>query len=167
MAVYKYRETVDSPWQTLSVGGNSAAGESVPTGSVFWLATATVPSGYLLCDGSAVLKADYPALYEVLGDTFGTSTDTAFYLPNLQAAFIRGTGTQDGYTAGALGAKQAATSITKGSGSRYPLYSVGSADKSTSAADVQTNSNDDYIDQKAVTYYMRPFNVALTPIIKC
>lgn len=44
----------------------------------------TVPTGYLLCDGSAVSRTTYATLYAVIGDTFGAGdgVDT-FNLPDL------------------------------------------------------------------------------------
>lgn len=48
-----------------------------------WFAT-TAPTGWLLCDGSLVNKEDYPALWLLLGDTWGASTSTQFYLPDLR-----------------------------------------------------------------------------------
>jgi microcystin-dependent protein len=44
----------------------------------------TPPSGWLVCDGSLYKKADYPRLWALLGDTWGTSTTTQFYVPNLK-----------------------------------------------------------------------------------
>lgn len=43
-----------------------------------------VPAGYLLCDGSAVSRSDYTALFEVIGTTFGSGDgETTFNLPDL------------------------------------------------------------------------------------
>lgn len=45
----------------------------------------TVPNGWLLCDGSEVLKANYPLLYGAIGDNWGTASDSDhFVLPDLQ-----------------------------------------------------------------------------------
>lgn len=46
--------------------------------------TTTPPAGWLICDGSLVNKTDYPDLWRLLGDTWGTSTSTQFYLPDLR-----------------------------------------------------------------------------------
>ena len=48
--------------------------------------------GWLLCDGSDVVQADYPALYAAIGTNFGTSADPThmFRLPNLLGRFPRG-----------------------------------------------------------------------------
>jgi microcystin-dependent protein len=44
----------------------------------------TPPAGWLICDGSVYSKALYPRLWALLGDTWGTSTATQFYVPNLK-----------------------------------------------------------------------------------
>lgn len=54
----------------------------IPAGATMIWHTNAPPTGWLLCDGGAVLKADYPALYAVLGDKYG-STSTQFGLPDM------------------------------------------------------------------------------------
>ncbi len=61
-----------------------------PTGSIIMYGGGTAPSGWLICDGSAVAKTSYASLFSVLGNTYGTATATNFYLPNLQAKFPLG-----------------------------------------------------------------------------
>jgi microcystin-dependent protein len=67
----------------------------VPIGAVFHLATSTVPTGYLKCNGDTVpngsgtiqgVTADFSALYTSLGSTYGS----AGKLPDLRGEFIRG-----------------------------------------------------------------------------
>ena len=63
---------------------NNNAGGSSPTGSVTMFAGSTAPNGYLLCDGSAVSRATYSYLYDVIGTSYGTGDgSTTFNLPNL------------------------------------------------------------------------------------
>ena len=50
----------------------------------------TPPSGYLYCDGSSVLRADYVALYAAIGDAWGTADGTHFNLPDFRGKFPRG-----------------------------------------------------------------------------
>jgi len=66
-------------------------GAFVPTGSVFTMATTTVPSGYLECDGSAVSRTTYADLFAAIGTTWGNGNgSTTFNIPNLQGEFVRG-----------------------------------------------------------------------------
>lgn len=72
-------------WATIS------SGALVPTGSVFAMATSTVPSGYLECDGSAVSRTTYADLFATIGTTWGNGNGTStFNLPNLRGEFVRG-----------------------------------------------------------------------------
>ena len=77
-----------------------AIASSTATGSIWAYGGTTAPPLFLLCDGALVEKATYPALYGVLGSTFGPETGTHFYLPNLQQRVPRGAGTV-GETSGA------------------------------------------------------------------
>lgn len=63
---------------------------NVPTGGMVTYWGDEVPDGWLECDGSEVLRADYPALFAVIGTTFGVpSSETKFKLPDLSDRFVR------------------------------------------------------------------------------
>lgn len=142
-------------------------GSGVPVGSVFWLATQTAPEGYLICDGSAASRTEYADLFAAIGTTFGTGDgSTTFALPNLQAAFIRGAGSQDGYSA-TFGEKQEATYIETASDDKRILKEpIRNEDKWSP----NTSKTSNKVDGTATAYtyksYFRPYNIALTPIIK-
>lgn len=78
------------------------AGLLVPTGTVLDFAGAVVPAGYLLCDGRAVRRADYAALYAALGDTYGIAdpAGVTFALPDYRRRVLAGSG---GVATAALG----------------------------------------------------------------
>ena len=42
----------------------------IPAGALMPFAGSTVPTGWLACNGASVRKADYPALYEAIRDTY-------------------------------------------------------------------------------------------------
>lgn len=44
---------------------------------------ATIPEGWMLCDGSTVNDTDYPELYAVIGNQYGGTDGNAFLLPNM------------------------------------------------------------------------------------
>lgn len=142
-------------------------GTGVPVGSVFWLAKKTAPEGYLICDGSAVSRTEYADLFAAIGTMFGTGDGTTtFALPNLQAAFIRGAGSQDGYSA-TFGEKQEATYIETASDDKRILKEpIRNEDKWSP----NTSKTSNKVDGTATAYtyksYFRPYNIALTPIIK-
>jgi microcystin-dependent protein len=63
----------------------------VPTGGVLQYAGAAAPTGFLLCDGSAVSRTTYAALYAAIGDAFGAGNGTTtFNLPDTGGRFVRG-----------------------------------------------------------------------------
>ena len=67
--------------------------DSLPTGAyVLYSSNSNIPSGFLRCDGSALDKTTYAALFAVIGYTYGRSGDK-FLLPNFSdGKFMRGTG---------------------------------------------------------------------------
>lgn len=63
-------------------------------GSIQAFAGNSLPTGWLLCDGSAVSRTDYAALYAVIGTTYGKGNgSTTFNLPNLVDKFVEGSAT--------------------------------------------------------------------------
>jgi microcystin-dependent protein len=66
-------------------------GGGPPAGAVQHFATATAPAGWLVCDGSAVSRTTYAALFAAIGATFGAGDGAAtFNLPNLKGRTIVG-----------------------------------------------------------------------------
>jgi len=67
------------------------ANQLLPPGAVLPFAGETAPSGWLVCDGSAVSRSTYAELYAYIGTLYGAGNgSTTFNLPNLQNQFIRG-----------------------------------------------------------------------------
>ena len=63
-------------------------------GEVRAFAGTTKPSGWLICDGSAISRTSYAALFSVIGTTYGEGDGTTtFNLPNLIDKFIQGSNT--------------------------------------------------------------------------
>lgn len=61
----------------------ATGGAGAVVGSIIMFAGQKVPDGYLVCDGTAVSKATYAALYTAIGDSWGSATDTSkFLLPD-------------------------------------------------------------------------------------
>lgn len=68
-------------WEEISMG----FGEELPIGTILPFADDTIPSGYLLCDGSAVSRETYSILFSIIGTTYGSGDgSTTFNLPNLK-----------------------------------------------------------------------------------
>ena len=68
---------------TAFVNASITANPGVLTGSLLMWPTASAPSGYLACDGTAVSRTTYASLFAVVSTTFGTGDGTTtFNLPN-------------------------------------------------------------------------------------
>ena len=81
--------------QFLQTNGSGALSfttvQGVPTGSVFCMAVATIPSGYKECNGEAVSRTTFAALFAVIGTQYGTGNGSStFNLPDLRGEFVRG-----------------------------------------------------------------------------
>lgn len=64
--------------------------DTVPVGTLQPFLGLVPPKGYLACQGQMVSKITYSELYEICGDTFGISTETHFYLPDLRGKTLAG-----------------------------------------------------------------------------
>jgi microcystin-dependent protein len=97
-----------TPAQKLSVAGtiqSTTGGVMFPDGStqttavqfpgvVTMFGGATIPGGWLLCDGSAVSRTTYATLFAVIGTTYGAGDgSTTFNLPDFRGIFPKGAGT--------------------------------------------------------------------------
>lgn len=91
----------------------SALGVGAVTGSIAMWGTGSAPTGYLLCDGSAVSRSTYSALFALLSTTFGAGNgSTTFNLPDFRGRAPIGVGTGSGLTARALADQVGVESVT-------------------------------------------------------
>lgn len=64
---------------------------TVPPGIILPYAASTPPAGFLECDGAAISRTTYAALYAAIGTTFGVGDgSTTFNKPDLRGYFLRG-----------------------------------------------------------------------------
>lgn len=66
----------------------------MPIGSITIIATASAPTGWLLCDGAEYSSVDYPELFGLIDPAYQTGPDT-FVTPDLRGAFVLGGGHGD------------------------------------------------------------------------
>ena len=60
-----------------------AVGALVPTGAVFPYVSTSAPTGYLACNGQAVSRATYAALFAIIGTAYGVGDgSTTFNVPD-------------------------------------------------------------------------------------
>jgi microcystin-dependent protein len=75
----------------LKTGATSTGQWNVPSGVVFPYGGGTAPAGFLLCDGSAVSRTTYAALFAAVGTVWGYGDNSStFNLPDLRGRFMRG-----------------------------------------------------------------------------
>jgi microcystin-dependent protein len=77
------------------VGGDNACHPitPLPTGATIDFAGSVAPSGFLMCDGSAVSRTTYAALFGVLGTTWGPGDgSTTFNVPDMRGRVVIGSG---------------------------------------------------------------------------
>lgn len=145
---------------------NTSDVASVPSGALFPFAGAAAPTGYLLCDGSAVSRATYASLFTAIGTLHGSGDgSTTFNLPDLRGRVVAGqddmggtsanrltglSGGVDGDTLGAAGGVEAHVLTADELAAHYHL-TVASAGtnatlSNTTAVDTARNysSNDNY-----------------------
>lgn len=80
-------------------------GMIMPTGTILDFAGAAAPDGFLLCFGqtlNAVTNPEYQDLYDVIGNTFGGSSNTDFVVPDLRGRVAAGQDDMGGSSANRL-----------------------------------------------------------------
>lgn len=77
----------------------------LPVGMITAYSGASAPSGWLLCDGSAVSRTVYASLFSVINTIYGAGDGTTtFNVPNAKGRVIVGVGQGSGLTNRVLGA---------------------------------------------------------------
>ena len=70
-------------------------GSVIPSGTIAPFGGGTVPAGWMLCDGTAISRTTYSALFAAVSTTYGVGDGAStFNLPNAQGVFLRGAGSQ-------------------------------------------------------------------------
>ena len=117
----------------------------IPPGVVWEFAGASAPTGWLICDGSAVSRTTYGALFTAIGTTYGAGDGTTtFNLPDRRGRTAIGVGTGDASdaTAHALGEEGGAEThtLTKAQLPNERLLTIVNSNTSTSGSTSGTTS---------------------------
>ena len=117
-------------------------GYLIPSGSIQMWPTATAPTNWKLCDGSAISRTTYAVLFQLIGVTFGAGdSSTTFNLPNYTNRMPYGT------TVGATGGSadaivvshtHTATSTVTDPGHLHSVWYTGSG---SATANLATDGN--------------------------
>lgn len=76
--------------------GSTNLYNKLPTGAITMWGTTTAPTSWLICDGSAVSRTTYSALFAVIGTSFGVGDgSTTFNIPNFKSKFPIGLNASD------------------------------------------------------------------------
>lgn len=76
--------------------GEGGYGANFPVGTILPYSGSDLPTGYLLCDGAAVSRSTYSALFSVIGTTYGAGDGSnTFNVPNLKGKVAVGQDTGD------------------------------------------------------------------------
>lgn len=90
-------------WQNLVYQSQFDTEKARFVGMVASFAMQTPPSGWLKCDGSAVSRSTYSALFTAIGTTYGSGNgSTTFNLPDMRGEFVRGFDDGRGIDAGRI-----------------------------------------------------------------
>jgi microcystin-dependent protein len=87
--------TRSNPYVIQSVAGEgeggSGSGEGRLAGEIIAYGGSSAPAGWLICDGTLVPRGAFPALFDVIGTTYGAGDGaTTFALPDLVGRFPLG-----------------------------------------------------------------------------
>lgn len=86
------------------------------TGTVLPFAGTAAPTGWLLCYGQSLLRADYPNLFTAIGTTYGAADGTHFNVPDLRGRSPIGKDDMGGSAAGILTVTLTGTKASTSSG---------------------------------------------------
>lgn len=147
-----YKLEVNGSFNALSIYQNGAL--LVPPGTLLMYIAASAPGGWLVCDGSAISRATYSALFTVLGTTYGSGDGAnTFNLPDMRGRTPVGSGAGIGLTNRSLGATGGAETHTLSS-SEMPAHTHTGTTDSNGAhthsitdpghTHTQTTINDDF-----------------------
>ena len=111
--------------QSTVQGTDTAVAPLIPAGMIIaWGGTST-PSGWLECDGSAISRTTYAALFAALSTDFGSGDGSStFNIPDVRGRFLAGTGTNVSKGFETSGQLAASSKITTDSGSASPTVTT-------------------------------------------
>lgn len=161
--------TFDDVNGTVKDSGVAISSIQIPPGAIFWFVASAPPTGYFICDGTAVSRTTYAAL-NALASAAGYAAPwgpgngtTTFNLPDLRGYFIRGWDDGAGVDPGRVFGSQQADD-NKAHSHTVAYGDVGGGTPSTGTSDVAVPST--IPTSSSGGNEARPKNVALLPCIK-
>lgn len=153
--VLQTNTTSQGTWAVLSPTGSVGPIVSVPTGAVMDFAGSSAPSGFLLCDGSAVSRTTFAGLFATVGTTYGSGNGTTtFNVPDARGRVFAGKDDMGGTPANRLTTGGSGISgITLGAAGGVETYSLVTAELAshthTGTTNIESNTHTHPIPQQA------------------
>ena len=121
-------------------GANLTGIEGIPTATIVPWSSASVPTGFLECNGAAVSRSTYSALFAIISTTYGAGDGAStFNLPDLQ----------DNVAMGKSGTKALAS--TGGANTVTSTGNVGGSTANATLSEAQLASHDHNVPTTAAT----------------
>ena len=150
-----YKPSVgETGWGTL-VNENFDKIDAYIPGAIQLYAGSTAPSGWLICNGQAISRTTYAALYAVIGTTYGAGDgSTTFNVPNLVNKTVRGSDS--------LGKTGGADTVTLTT-AQMPTHTHGGGSLSAASAGAHTHTvYTDYYSTGSQSYIRTNGGVAIS-----
>ena len=133
----------DTPRPELRIFDGTDWNQEDPVGSIipFGGAVASIPTGWLLCDDSAVSRTTFSNLFDAIGTFYGTGDgSTTFNVPDLRGKFSRGApaGNDPGSSAGV----DTVTLTADQSGLPAHSHTIDAVANTSGSADISKSSPD-------------------------
>ena len=120
--------------QSTIQGTDTDVAPLIPAGSIIGWTSGTAPAGWLICDGSAISRTTYAALFALIGTDYGVGDgSTTFNIPNLAGRTLVGDGANIGI--GGTSTNELAVGLKATTDSGSASISTGSVTVSTGAKD--------------------------------
>ena len=116
----------------------------LPSGSLMQFAGSSAPAGWSICDGSAISRTTYAALFAAIGTTFGAGNlTTTFNLPDFRGrtAIGAGTGAGDGASGSGLPAGTALAARARGQYGGAQTHTLATGELPTHSHKLLANAN--------------------------
>ena len=137
--------SIDTDTENIRVHDGSTAGgqEIIPSATIVPYPGGTAPTGWLLCDDSAVSRTTYAALFAITSTTYGTGNgSTTFNVPDLRDRLPLGKGTNNSTLGAETTGASASAVVATASGSASLTLTNGTfatSAKDSSQASALTN----------------------------
>lgn len=83
--------TANTSYNVAPIPNDSPGASALPIGAITMWGSATAPSGWLICDGTAVSRFVFASLFAVIGTTWGVGDGSStFNVPNFAGRVPRG-----------------------------------------------------------------------------